>query len=299
MLETPGNNAFETAGIDANLESAATVTPTTVLGTPRNNAFDTILILCADEITKATTNLDMIEIVRNTLRLLISQSRKEIEEMEAQETRSQYIASKSWRKGHNKGNRTLINQLKADIVVYDAFLGSLSELSDELFFELSSSFSLRVQFLQMDKMFLEEPVKFVQRVLAQHLKCRNLYVPKSVSMKFSKEIMQRPMVVTLLCMLYGVELLCNRDSEGWCRFTKLHNSMTEIKEISKAAMTKHAMHFTASSYFSALDLNNGDVVLVELWNYQTSDEHAPMACDRGQLDLTIPSNNRNGFIQSR
>jgi hypothetical protein len=160
VLETPGNNAFETAGIDANLESAATVTPTTVLGTPRNNAFDTILILCADEITKATTNLDMIEIVRNTLRLLISQSRKEIEEMEAQETRSQYIASKSWRKGHNKGNRTLINQLKADIVVYDAFLGSLSELSDELFFELSSSFSLRVQFLQMDKMFLEEPVKF-------------------------------------------------------------------------------------------------------------------------------------------
>jgi hypothetical protein len=64
-------------------------------------------------------------------------------------------------------------------------------------------------------------------------------------------------------------------------------------------MTKLAMHFTASSYCSALDLNNGDVVLVELWNYQTSDEHAPMACDRGQLDLKIPSVNRNGCIQSR
>ena len=42
VLETPGNNAFDTAGIDANLESAATVTPTrTVLETPGNNAFDT------------------------------------------------------------------------------------------------------------------------------------------------------------------------------------------------------------------------------------------------------------------
>ena len=77
------------------------------------------------------------------------------------------------------------------------------------------------------------------------------------------------------------------------------NESSEIQEISIAAMTKLAMHFTASSYCSALDLNDGDVVLVELWNYQTSDEHAPMACDRGQLDLTIPSNNRNGFIQSR
>ena len=42
VLEAPGNNAFDTAGIDANLESAATVTPTrTVLEAPGNNAFDT------------------------------------------------------------------------------------------------------------------------------------------------------------------------------------------------------------------------------------------------------------------
>jgi len=223
VLETPGNNAFESAGIDANFESAAIVTPTTVLETPGKNAFNTILIHCADEITKATTNSDKIEIVRSTLQSLIYQSRKEIKEMNLQETRSQDIASKSWRKGHNKGNRTLINQLEADIVVYDAFLGSSSELSDELFNELSSSSSLRVQFLQMDKMFLDDPVKFVQRVRAQHLNCRELYVPKSVSMKFSSEIMQYPMVVTLLCMLYGAELLCNRDSKGWCPLTKLHN----------------------------------------------------------------------------
>ena len=191
--------------------------------TPANNAFDTILILCADKITKATKNLDKIEIVRSTLQSLIYQSLKEIKDLEAHETRSRYIASRSWRKGHDKGNRTLIKTLKADIVVYDAFLGSSSELSDELFNELSSSSSLRVQFLQMDKMFLDDPVKFVQRVRAQHLNCRELYVPKSVSMKFSSEIMQHPMVVTLLCMLYGAELLCNRDSKGWCPLTKLHN----------------------------------------------------------------------------
>jgi hypothetical protein len=69
-------------------------------------------------------------------------------------------------------------------------------------------------------------------------------------------------------------------------------------------MTKLAMHFTSSSYCSAklgsaLDLNDGDVVIIELWNYQTSDKHAPMACDQGQLDLKIPSVNRNGCIQSR
>jgi len=178
-------------------------------------------------------------------------------------------------------------------------LGVLSELSDELFNELSSTSSQRVQFLQMDKKFLDDPVEFVQRVRAQHPKCRELYVSKSVSMKFSNEIMQHPMVVALLCMLYGIELLCNRDSDGWCRFTKLHNSMPEIKDLSKAAMTKLAMHFTTSSYCSALDLNDGDVVIIELWNYQTSDKHAPMACDQGQLDLKIPSVNRNGCIQSR
>ncbi len=216
--------AEKKAGINANLKIAATVTPTrTVLETPGNNAFNTILIHCADEITKATTNSDKIEIVRSTLQSLIYQSRKEIQERNLQETRSQDIASKSWRKGHNKGNRTLINQLEADIVVYNAFLGVLSELSDELFNELSSTSSQRVQFLQMDKMFLDDPVKFVQRVRAQHLNCRELYVPKSVSMKFSSEIMQYPMVVTLLCMLYGAELLCNRDSKGWCPLTKLHN----------------------------------------------------------------------------
>jgi hypothetical protein len=44
VLETPGNNAFESAGIDANFERAAIVTPTTVLETPGKNAFNTILM---------------------------------------------------------------------------------------------------------------------------------------------------------------------------------------------------------------------------------------------------------------
>ena len=122
VLETPGNNAFESAGIDANFESAAIVTPTTVLETPGKNAFNTILIQFADEITKATTNSDKIGIVRRTLQSLIYQSRKEIQERNLQETCLQDIASKSWRKEHNKENRTLINQLEADIVIFQNLL---------------------------------------------------------------------------------------------------------------------------------------------------------------------------------
>jgi hypothetical protein len=137
VLETPGNNAFESAGINANLKIAATVTPTrTVLETPGNNAFNTILIQFADEITKATTNSDKIGIVRRTLQSLIYQSRKEIQERNLQETCLQDIASKSWRKGTYKGNRTLINQLEADIVVYNAIFGVLIEFCYELLYDV-------------------------------------------------------------------------------------------------------------------------------------------------------------------
>jgi hypothetical protein len=128
--------------------------------TPANNAFDTILILCADKITKATKNLDKIEIVRSTLQSLIYQSLKEIKDLEAHETRSRYIASRSWRKGHDKGNRTLIKTLKADIVVYDAFLGLLSELSDELSSELSSSSGLRVLYEYLHNIATAESCTF-------------------------------------------------------------------------------------------------------------------------------------------